>query len=732
MSGWPEWSCLARFHVHAIRPQPAARLFKTILTTVKMMSTQQQPDPRSESVPPHPARQRLLWWVQRATAPLLFLVVGLVLIAALGLAQRIGWISTGGGEASDTSSAGGQVYTCPMHPQIRQPNPGRCPICGMALVEATTGAADLEAMSVKIEPAQRRLSNIQTAGVKRGPLSDSIQTVGSLAIDESRMATIASYIDGRLERLFADYTGVDVAKGDHLAVVFSPELYSAQVEYIQTRRSLTRMSEKTLAAVREAQTKLAASSRQRLVELGMTEKQLGELEQSGEAQSRLTIYSPIGGTVIEKLAQEGKYVKPGQPIYRIADLSTVWLMLELFPEDAARIRFGQRVDAEMQSLPGERLEGRVAFVDRTVDVNKRTVGVRVEFLNEDRRLRPGDYANATIHLPIGQEGEVYDADLAGRWISPMHPQIIRDKAGSCPICGMDLVPTSRYGYSDQPVKQPVSQFVTRSALLMAGNNSVVYVETEPGRFEIRPVTIGPILRDKVIILDGLEDGEQVATAGNFLIDSQMQLAGHPSLIDPSRAIAARRERKTPLRFDEVHVAVIAKEAGSRIEELYQAYFAIQKALAADKKPPPNAAKTLNRLSQQLADDESLSDASRSQLADIAKAGEHLHHMELEKARQTFKPISHAVVTLATQVRGQQGETNFFHFFCPMVKGGGGDWLQADRQLVNPYWGSEMLHCGEQVHEFPAKGHAEKDSPKHRHHSQSVEPAKQPKTEGEGS
>src|SRR5690606_20875429 len=290
------------------------------------------------------------------------------------------------------------------------------------------------------------------------------------------------------------------------------------------------------------------NSRQRLVELGMTAEQITELETSNEAKSRLTIYAPVGGTVIEKMAMEGKYVSAGEPIYRIADLSTVWLMLELYPEDASRIRFGQRVEARLPSLPGETFEGRVAFIDPTVNERQRTVGVRVEFLNEDGRLRPGDYATANIFLPIGEQGEVYDADLAGRWISPMHPQIIRDEPGECPICGMDLVPTSQYGYTEKPVAQPESLYVPRSAVLMAGANSVVYVETEPGRFEIRPVTVGPILQDRVVILSGLREGEQVATSGNFLIDSQMQLAGNPSLIDPTRAVAAQQQRKGPLEF----------------------------------------------------------------------------------------------------------------------------------------------------------------------------------------
>lgn len=647
-----------------------------------------------------PRRRPWLWWVQKLYLAVLALGVGIGLIAALGAAQRMGWIASGGG-ASGESAASGQTFTCPMHPQIRQPRPGRCPICGMELVPVTSAAANLDELAVRIAPAQRRLANIQTAEVQQAPLQVELRSVGAIAIDESRMATIASYIQGRIERLFADYTGVDVAQGDHLAVVYSPQLYAAQVEYLEARKALAALSPSSLAIVRETQQKLAASSRQRLVELGMTAEQLQELETSEQARSRLTIYAPIGGTVIEKLAFEGMYVEAGQPIYRIADLSTVWLMLELFPEDAARIRFGQKVDAVVQSRPGETIHGRVAFIDPVVDPKKRTVGVRVEFLNEHKRLRPGDYAAAVVHLPIGQTGEVYDADLAGRWISPMHPQIIRDEPGSCPICGMDLVPTSRYGYADEPTPPPESLYVPRSAVLMAGANSVVYVETEPGRFEIRPVTIGPILRDKVIILDGLQVGERVATAGNFLIDSQMQLSGHPSLIDPARAVAAA-PRNTPLSLEPVPVIAVPGPAGARLEELYAVYFEIQSRLAADQPPTEAAVQSLRRLAGELRADASLPEAARPWLAEILAAGEHLHHLPLEQARlEAFRPLSHAVVTLASRVRGAGATKPFTHLFCPMVKGGAGDWLQpggplAPGDLRNPYWGSGMLTCGDRV------------------------------------
>lgn len=297
----------------------------------------------------------------------------------------------------------------------------------------------------------------------------------------------------------------------------------------------------------------------------------------------------------------------------------------------------------------------------------------------------------------------------------MHPQIVRDQPGQCPICGMDLVSTSEYGYSKEPVPQPSSLHVPRSAVLLAGGNSVVYVETEPGRFEIRPVTIGPILQDKIVILDGLKEGERVATAGNFLIDSQMQLAGKPSLIDPMRAIA-KKEQKGPLAFKEVAVMPIGGEIGQRLEALYAAYFEVQKALAADQTPPAEAAQALASTARLLSGDNTIPESSRKLIQEIATQAEHLHHMDLAGARKAFKPISHAVVTLATQIRSEQAQQPFTHFYCPMVPGGGGDWLQPGGDLLNPYFGSQMLKCGEKVAEYPPSSKAAPETDSHEQHN----------------
>lgn len=477
-------------------------------------------------------RQRLSglkWLGKTLTHALALAVVFVGGIALIGVAQRQNWILSGDGMVSDVETDGDSDnrYICPMMCTPASSEPGRCPVCAMELVKATGGGGG-DGVSVTIEPAARRLIGIQTAVAKLGPVSQTIRTIGSIDYDESKLATISAYVGGRIEELYADYVGVPVAQDDDLALIYSPDLYSAQVEYLT---SVQGSGLKRLSGLSD----FSELSKQKLIELGLTEDQIAELRTRGEAESRIRVRSPIKGTVIEKFAVEGDYLKTGDRIYRIADLSTVWLMLDLYPDDAARVWFGQEVEAEVGSIPGDVFTGRVAFINPTVDSTTRTVQVRVEMLNVDGELKPGDYATARVYVPAVQQDRVYDPVLAGKYISPMHPQIIREKPGECPICGMNLIPTSQLGYASEPL--PIQRIVTvpRDAVLRTGENSVIYVETKPGRFEIRRVTVGPVTEDRAIILEGISAGETVATRGNFLIDSQMQLAGNPSLLDPSRA-----------------------------------------------------------------------------------------------------------------------------------------------------------------------------------------------------
>ncbi len=668
------------------------------------------------------------WLLRVGVNAVVLAAVGIGLIALLGVAQSVGWIGSGDAALSTSQENNGKaVYSCPMHPQIRMDRPGkcpicqmklvlvsgsgaksaaassderyicpmmctpaaqekgRCPVCAMELVPATGGAGD--GAATIIDPVARRIVGIRTATAKSQIVFQTVRTIGRIEYDESKLATISAYVDGRLEKMYADYVGVPVGKNDDLALIYSPQLYSAQIQYLTTLDGgpLSRI------AAGDDQ-RMSDLAKENLIELGMTESQIDQLTQARKANSRIRIRSPITGTVIQKHKVEGDYVKTGEIIYKVADLSTVWLMLDLYPDDASRIRFGQQVEAEFQSLLGQVFAGRVAFIDPTVDTRTRTVSVRVEMLNPEGNLRPGDFATARISVPAIPQDLVYDAALAGKYISPMHPQIILDQPGDCPVCGMDLIPTSELGYSSEPVPDQDVVTVPRQAILMAGDSSVVYVETEPGRFETRRVVVGPLTDTDAVIAEGLSAGEVVATDGNFLIDSQMQLAGNPSLMDPARASLYP---PGPLSLPTTPPTRLTGAAAEQFDRAYQAYFAIHRSLAGDSTVPPVA---LNELSESLDALLAMSDVPDAVQMQLNRARGQLGRLEgdLDTARRGFRVASHALLRAAAIVRGQRTAEKLLRFYCPMVPGGGGDWMQEQGELLNPYWGAEMLQCGEQV------------------------------------
>ena len=614
-------------------------------------------------------------------------------IALIGVAQRTGWIRSADADQSTfaknsaSSSTSDQRYICPMMCTPPTSEPGRCPVCAMKLVPATSGGRG-DGISVTIAPAARRLIGIQTTTAKLGPVEQTIRTVGSIEFDEGKLATISAYVSGRIEKLYANYVGVPVGKDDALALVYSPDLYSAQIEYLTAAQigGLKRLG---------GSAKFSELAKQKLIELGLTESQVSDLRRSGTAESRTRLKSPIKGIVIDKFAVEGDYITMGQKIYRIADLSTLWLMLDLFPDDAARVRFGQHVEAEVNSMPGEIFAGRVAFIAPTVDATTKTVRVRVEMPNPDGKLKPGDFATARVKVSAIGQDRIYDPALAGKFISPMHPQVIREQPGVCPICGMNLIPTSQLGYVQQPIPGHRVVTVPRDAVLMTGQHSVIYVETEPARFEIRRVTLGPMTEKRAVVLEGINAGETVATSGNFLVDSQMQLAGNPSLMDPSRAPTYS---PGPLELPQNDPMRLAGEAAIQFDRAYQAYFAIQETLAADQTPPRIALNTLKDALGRLLERDDVPPSAQVHLQ-VAKRFAERMDGSLEQARHGFRPLSHSLLKTATVARGETTARKLVHMFCPMVPGGGGDWMQPDGELLNPYWGSEMLSCGETVRDM---------------------------------
>jgi len=463
----------------------------------------------------------------------------LIVVVLIVLALVVGFVLRGG-DGSGGSQAAGEVqqwYTCSMHPEVRMPNPDdRCPICGMELIPVgSKPASTLGAREIALTPEAAALINVETVPVQRRLLERPVRMVGRIPVDETSLSYITAYMPGRLDRLFVDYTGITVRQGDHLAEIYSPELLVAQQELILAHQSVQAMSATTSDAVRRTKELLLRTSRERLRLLGLTLDQIDTIAQSGEPTDHITLFAPVAGVVIERGVSEGSYVKEGDRLYTLADLSRVWLMLDAYESDLAWLRYGQSVSFTVEPFGDEAFTGQIAFISPILDERTWTVRVRVNVDNSAGRLRPGMYARGRVSAQVAAGGRVVAPELAGRWISPMHPEIVKDGPGVCDICGMPLVRVEDLGYEPMTAGQAQPPLVVpRSAVLRTGERGVAYVQTgtrdEP-RFEGRIVELGPAGDDYLIVTDGLAEGELVAVRGNFLIDSALQIQAKPSMMN---------------------------------------------------------------------------------------------------------------------------------------------------------------------------------------------------------
>ena len=451
------------------------------------------------------------------------------MIAAGIVGLAIGWGLSGSDAPSEPvpdAAEQGETWTCSMHPQIRQPGPGPCPICAMDLIPvAAPEAGDtLAPRQMRLSPAAQQLASIQTAPVERRFAAVETRMVGKIALDETQVRSVTAWVAGRIDRLYVDYTGVRVEKGDHIAYLYSPELLTAQEELIQ--------------ALRAAQTTLVAAAREKLRLLGLKEEQIEHVERARQASDHLTIYAPTGGVVIKKHLSEGAYVQTGTPIYTIADLSRLWLELRAYESDLPWIHFGQAVEFSTQAYPGEVFSGQISFVDPVLDERTRTVRVRVNVANEQGRLKPGMLVRAVAQAEVDARGRALSPALLGKWISPMHREIVRDAPGTCDICGMDLVRAEELYDTGDEAESELPLVVPASAPLLTGKRAVIYVALGEGLYEGREVVLGPRAGDYYLVRKGLREGEHVVVNGAFKIDSALQIRAQPSAMYPANGASA--------------------------------------------------------------------------------------------------------------------------------------------------------------------------------------------------
>ena len=483
---------------------------------------------------------------RRAASSLPSLLLCLLLGLTAACENHRGPEAAPAGNPTVGNGAPSETWTCAMHPAIRRSEAGLCPICNMDLVPvgppngSTTAPAGTndsahESGALVLEPEQERRAGIRTAPVVRLAVAREVRMVGKVDYDESRVRKISAWVPGRIERVFVDFTGVEVRAGDHLVSLYSPELRVAQEEFLQARRAARSIDRGGVSILRQSASATADAAREKLRLLGLTEEQIASLAEKGEARDHLTIYAPIGGTVVDKQAFEGMYVETGTMIYQIADLSTLWVRLDAYESDIAWIRFGQRVTFTTTAYPGETFEGRVAFVEPTLNDRTRTVKLRVNVANEEGKLKPGMFVSATVRAEVVGGGRVLDPDLAGKWIGPMHPEIVRDEPGACPICGMALVAAEEFA---EPAAErgEAPLVIPSSAPLITGDRAVVYVRlpgTDRPTFEGREFVLGPRTDRGYVVRSGLREGEDVVVKGNFKIDSALQIEARPSMMRPA-------------------------------------------------------------------------------------------------------------------------------------------------------------------------------------------------------
>ena len=472
-----------------------------------------------------------------ALAVVIGILIGVILHWGLSPAQTAHEehaVQTSGEQTAEVKT----WWTCSMHPEIRLPKPGLCPKCRMKLIPLREEAGgDMSGMrEFATSEYAKALMDIETATVERKFVTSVIRLVGKVEYDETRVEYITSWVPGRLDRLYVDYTGVPVKKGDHMVYLYSPELLSAQEELIQAAKAVQNIKASGSDIMREVTAGTLEAVKEKLRLWGLTTEQVSEIEKRGTASDHITIFAPTSGIVVHKNAQEGMYVNTGTRIYTVADLSHVWVKLDAYESDLIWLRYGQEVEFRTVSYPGELFKGTISFIDPVLNPTTRTVKIRVDAPNADGKLKPEMFVKAVVKAQVATGGKVMDPKLAGKWICPMHPSVVKDEPGKCDICEMPLVETESLGYisadpdiSEKPLVIPVS------AALVTGTRAIVYIELperDKPTYEGREIVLGPRAGNYYIVRSGLNEGDRVVTKGNFKIDSALQIQAKPSMMTP--------------------------------------------------------------------------------------------------------------------------------------------------------------------------------------------------------
>ncbi len=568
------------------------------------------------------------------------------MLSTLAIGLLLGWLIFGGSEAKVTEEhqhehgaeevAGETTWTCSMHPQIRQQEPGDCPICGMDLIpleEEQNGEVDPNAVSMSATAMQ--LANIKTTIVGAVEPLKVVRLNGKVQEDERLIFSQSSHISGRIEDLLVNFTGDYVKKGQVIASVYSPDLVTAQEELFEAQK------------IKDTQPQLFEAAKAKLKNWKLTDEQINQILASETAQQTFEVEAEVSGYVTKKMVNTGDYVRRGQAIYEIADLSKVWILFDVYESDLTWINKGDKVSYTIESLPGETFEGTIDYLDPVINPKTRVAKARVVQSNNSLKLKPEMFVSGKVEAKLPQTDALV---------------------------------------------------VPKTAVMWTGERSVVYVKSETGQgvyFNMREVDLGPALGESYVVENGVQQGEEIAVNGTFSIDAAAQLAGKPSMMSPAS------EKSEGFTLSETLTTTPMEVNPKFVKQLtafYEAYLKMNEAFIATdaKKVSAEAKNTLNALSsvqmKLLKGDTHMDwmdqlNVLKPSLQKIGNSND-IDEQRLEYA--TFNQASYK----SLKMFGLDNETAYYQF-CPMANNDqGAYWFSAEKEIRNPYFGDMMLSCGE--------------------------------------
>ncbi len=569
------------------------------------------------------------------------------LIAGIGL----GWFFFSGEPSKEHNheiigEAKNQIWTCSMHPSVRQNEPGKCPLCGMDLFPLETSTGDDNPMEVKMSPAAMKLANIQTSVISKQKPKKVIRLNGKVQPNEHYVYSQTSHISGRVEKLLVSFTGEYVKKGQEIAHVYSPELVTTQEELFEAFK------------IKETQPALYEASREKLKNWKLTDKQIDGIIQAGKPREQFPILADISGVVITKNVTLGDYIKQGSSLFEIADLSRLWILFDIYESDMSWVQVGDEVEYNIQSLPGETFKSKISFIDPIINSKTRVAKARISVRNQGSKLKPEMFVTGLIKSPV-QDGEK-------------------------------------------------TIIVPKSAVMWTGKRSVVYVKTNSDvgvSFMMRMVTLGPSLGESYIIENGLEEGEEIAVYGTFSIDAAAQLAGKPSMMNPrgGAVMTGHNHGMTTGKNDnvlksEVKALVISLGVKQALSPLYESYLTLKDALVNDdfKQAKEEAVKLMDQMKSikmSIFKGETHNIWMRHSIPAEKAINELVNASDIAGERKPFKPLSNHMIQLAKAFNPFEKPLYILH--CTMADDlNGADWLSTEENIMNPYFGQSMLTCGD--------------------------------------